>query len=84
MSSRQRTHKSTTRARRQARGPREEYAKPQELDAQTGLPSHLVEAVRASAGGAPAPAGRKPAFHHSRLGAGSSRHHARQHAAGRA
>lgn len=50
MSSRQHTHKSTTRARRQARGPREEHAKPQELDAQTGLPSHLVEAVRAQAG----------------------------------
>lgn len=50
MSSRQRAHKATTRANRQARRPREQTHEPQTLDEQTGLPTHLVEAVRASAG----------------------------------
>lgn len=50
MSSRQRAHKATTRANRQARRPREQTHEPQTLDEQTGLPTHLIEAVRASAG----------------------------------
>lgn len=50
MSSRQRAHKATTRANRQARRPREQTHELQTLDEQTGLPTHLVEAVRASAG----------------------------------
>lgn len=54
MSSRQRTHKSTTRPTHRARRTREESSgqprRPQQLDELTGLPAHLVEAVRARYG----------------------------------